>query len=354
MNHKRSAVLAGSLGVFICLGGLFGWSALVPALRAQYGFSALQTQMIFSLTVATFTVCTSVAGRLMSRWGPCPLTLVGGLLFGLGYSWASVSQGRFAILATSIGLVSGAGIGFAYICPLTACIQWFPDRKGLATGVTVASFGAGAILLTSLVEALLSRGWTVLEVFRLIGFAYGGTVCVGGLAMFRPPPARNQPRRAQPPIREVTRERAFWTLVIGVFSGTCAGLLIIGSLKPIGLNAGLTPGTAALGISCFAMGNASGRITWGWLSDRTGYRAIPWSLLWLGGAVLALSVARHVSLAFLLVSFLVGAGFGACFVLYAAQVGNHVLLSRAILLQDRKRARTPSSCLDQGTAKPHS
>jgi len=320
MRRKRGAVLAGALAAFVCLGGLFGWSAFAVALRAQYGFSALQTQVIFSLTVATFTVCTTVAGRLMGRWGPRPLTLIGGLLFGAGYGLASVSEGRFAVLAVSIGLLSGAGIGFGYICPLTACIQWFPDRKGLATGVTVASFGGGAILLTTLVEALLSRGWTVLEVFRLIGFAYGSVVCLGALLMFRPPVAPSPQIQFQKLVGTLIRDRAFRTLVAGLFSGTFAGLLLIGSLKPIGLSAGLPSSLAALAISFFAVGNAGGRIAWGWLSDRLGYRTIPWSLLWLGLAVLALIVARHTGPAFLVVSLLAGAGFGACFVLYAAQV----------------------------------
>ena len=320
MSQKRGAVLAGSVVVFVCLGGLFGWSAFVPELRARYGFSALQTQVIFSLTVATFTLCTTVAGRLMSRWGARSLTLLGGLLFGAGYGLASCSQGRFALLAVGLGLLSGAGIGFGYICPLTLCIQWFPDRKGLATGVTVASFGGGAILLTALAEMLLGRGWSVLEVFRFIGFAYGSVVCAGALLMFRPPVAPSAPLHFRKLAGELARDSSFWTLVTGIFAGTLAGLLIIGSLKPIGLSAGLNSTVAALAISFFAAGNAGGRIVWGWLSDRLGYRTIPWSLFWLGAAVLALIVARYAGLAFLAAAVLVGSGFGACFVLYAAQV----------------------------------
>lgn len=320
MSAKRHAVLAASLAVFVCLGALFGWSAFVPALRSRYGFSAFQTQAIFSLTVATFTVSTTLAGRLMGRWGPRPVTLLGGLLFGAGYLVASCSEGSFAVLALGIGLLTGAGIGFGYICPLTACIQWFPDRKGLATGVTVASFGGGAILLAALAEGLFSRGWTVLEVFRLLGVSYGGVVVAGALLLFRPPPASAGPAPSRRSAFELWRDRSFRALVLGIFCGTFAGLLIIGSLKPIGLQAGLSETTAVLGISFFAVGNAAGRIGWGWLSDRLGYRTIPLSLAWLGLAVLGLTLARAVGVAFLLTSLLVGSGFGACFVLYAAQV----------------------------------
>lgn len=320
MFAKRHGVLAASLAVFACLGAVFGWSAFVPALRSAHGLSALQTQVLFSLTVASFTVTTVIAGRWMGRYGPRRVTVLGGVLFGAGYLTAGASGGRFELMALGVGFLSGAGIGLAYICPLTLCIQWFPERKGLAAGVTVASFGGGAIVLSAWVEALLGRGWPVLEVFQWVGGIYGTIVALGGFLMFRPPAVAGAAAQPQPGLAELWRDPAFRTLAAGIFSGTFAGLLIIGSLKPIGLAAGLPVRAAVLSISGFAAGNAAGRIGWGWLSDRLGYRAIPLSLVWMGLSVLALTAGRGTAPVFLGASFLAGAGFGACFVLYAAQV----------------------------------
>jgi OFA family oxalate/formate antiporter-like MFS transporter len=113
----------------------------------------------------------------------------------------------------------------------------------------------------------------------------------------------------------------FLTLVLGMFCGTFAGMLVIGNLKPIGLAAGVPAISAAAAIGAFAIGNASGRIAWGWISDRTDERMIPVKLAALG-VPLALLAWVSSPTPFIVVSFAVGFGFGACFVVYAAQVAS--------------------------------
>ncbi len=320
---KRILVLPAAVLIQTCLGGVYAWSAFVPSLSTEYGLSAGRTQFIFGLTIASFTVAMVLAGRLMLKWGPRYVALLGGLLFACGHLISAASSGRFLWLLGGFGLVGGASIGFGYVAALTTGIQWFPKHKGLVTGVAVAGFGAGAVLLSMLTTLWLGSGWTVLEIFHAIGLAYGTAVCLGALLLFRPPNASEGTRVNLGTGKYLLKDPLFRALAVGMFCGTFAGLLVIGNLKPIGMAGGLSPDAAAVAISFFAAGNALGRLTWGWIWDRLGYSTIPLSLLFLGVAVVVLLPARLASIAFSVAALLVGFGFGASFVLYAVQVASH-------------------------------
>ena len=316
---KRYLVLAASISILLCIGGIYAWSVFVPSLRTDYGLSAGQAQLIFGATIASFTISMILAGRWQERIGPRPVAALGGLLFGGGYLLGSLSRGEFLLLLLGIGVIAGIGVGFVYVCPLATCLRWFPERKGLVTGLTVAGFGLGAVLQSAIVESLFARAMDVLTIFAWIGVAYGAVI-VGGASFLSVPgrPASQAPPRALY-LRALLQERSFWALFAGMFAGTFAGLLVIGNLKPIGLEAGVEAHVATLAVSLLAVGNALGRLSWGWLFDRFGRKVIPSSLLLLGLAVAALLLAGHEWL-FPLTVVLIGFGFGACFVVYAAQI----------------------------------
>lgn len=312
--------LIGGFVIMTGMGGVYAWSAFVPVLRADHLFTTAQTQIVFGTIIAVFTLAMVWAGRLLKRWGPRLLSLAGGLLFACGYWVASQSGGGFAGVLAGIGLLSGAGIGFGYVSAIASAVQWFPHRKGLAVGVVVAGFGGGAIVLSQWVERLLGAGLSVPDIFRVIAVNYGAVICLASLILFRPPAGPASEAAETPGVAALCRDRFFRKLVAGMFCGTFAGLLVIGNLKPIGVDGNLSAATAGLAISFLAAGNLAGRIVWGWVSDKLGYRAIPLSLLMLAGALLALVPGHHNGIAFAAAAMLVGFGFGSCFVLYAAQV----------------------------------
>ncbi len=317
---RKLLVLAGAIVILICLGGVYAWSACVLPLRAEYGYSSTQTQIIFGAAIAVFTLAMTWAGRLQPRYGPRCNAVVCALLFGCGYLAASWSPGRFALVFLGISVLGGAGIGFGYVAALATPLQWFPRHKGVVTGCAAAGFGGGAIITAWCVEHLLAAGVRLPGVFQIIGLASSAVILVCALSL-------RMPHRAAvvhvPPalgVRTVLGQRLFWVLSAGMWSGTFAGLLVIGNLKSIGLEAGLSATQANLAISLFALGNAAGRVSWGQLYDKLGYRMIPWSLAFLCASLLLLSVLHSAGAVFAIVTLLIGFGFGACFVVYAAHV----------------------------------
>ena len=316
---KRLLVLPAAVAIQVCLGGVYAWSAFTPALRAEYALTNGQTQCLFGLAIAVFTVAMLFAGRWVGRHGARRLALGSALLFLAGQGLASVSGGRFPLLLLGSGLLVGASIGFGYVAALTTATAWFPRRKGLVIGVTVAAFGAGAMVLSTLAARLLHAGVAVLDIFRIIGVAYGSVIGLSGILLFPAPKAADSGGGT-------FATHGFWRnahcriLFLGMFCGTFAGLLVIGNLAPMGLEGGLALRTGSAAITFFAAGNMVGRMVWGWLFDRYGQRTIPISMAFLSVAMMALYAVRHTPGGFLSVALLTGFGFGASFVLYAAHV----------------------------------
>lgn len=308
------------------LGGIYAWSEFVPLLTAGYGLTTSQCGLIFGATIAVFTCVMIPAGRFMQRHGARLSALVGALLFAAGYLIASLSEGGFIPLFLGLSVVTGAGIGFGYICPLTVCMQWFPDKKGLVTGVSVAGFGAGAMLLSLVAEYLLvTRAMDVMHVFRVVGIGSGLIAACSAMLLREPRHGRSAANlgpadgdTSLPP--GLLRSPNFALLCLGMFCGTFAGLLVVGNLKPIALSLGLGNSAATLAISVFALGNALGRIGWGQVHDRIGTRrTIVLSQAFLGLSMLLFVLPSTPPFVFAAV-LLTGLGFGGCFVVYASSV----------------------------------
>ncbi len=319
MPHKYVVLLC-SILIQICLGGIYAWAVFVPALRQTHGLSTAQTQAIFGTAIAFWTLAMIPAGRALPRIGPRAVAALAGLLFWSGSGLVAISGGSFWLLWLGVGVLIGPAIGCGYVCALTLCVQWFPTRRGLATGLAVSSFGAGAILEAALAELLFKAGWDVLPTIGWIGLGYG--LLIGLAAMGLTAPAGQIRQESTPPIplRRLLADRPFRLATLGLSSGTFAGLLVIGNLKSIGLAGGLDPAVCTIGVGLFAVGSATGRIAWGWISDWADPRTMPLSLLLLAAAVLLVYPASFLAGLFLPICAMVGFSYGACFVLYAAYI----------------------------------
>ena len=143
-EHNRWLIVVGAILIQLALGAIYAWSVFTARLTdaaGVYAFSASETAWVFSAGLATFAIVMVLAGRWLPRTGPRMLTVIGGLLLGAGYLLAGFFGDSFWVQLAGIGIIGGAGIGVAYVVPIAVCVKWFPDKKGLITGLAVAGFG---------------------------------------------------------------------------------------------------------------------------------------------------------------------------------------------------------------------
>jgi len=285
---NRWLVVVGALLIQLCLGAIYAWGAFTTALQDTQGafkYSAAQTSWIFSAGLASFAIVMILAGRLQDKYGPRIIAIIGGLMLGAGYIIAGFTGTSFPLMLFFIGIVGGAGIGMGYVCPIAACVKWFPDLKGLITGLAVAGFGAGAFIFVKLAGSWLGLIETqgVNGTFLVFGIIFAISVVAGALLLSNPP-AGWKPKGWNPPVSSDGSEKAnvknltqgqtvrtpqFWMIWLAfVFSAGC-GLMVIKCLKNFGVfEGGLTPAAAGSALGLLALFNGLGRVVWGTVSHK--------------------------------------------------------------------------------------
>jgi len=166
----------------LCLGATYSWSVYVKDLRTILSISQAAAQLPFSIFYFIFPATMVISGKVLEKLGPSLSTILGGTLFGLGWYISSFGSGNFVYSIIGNGIIAGIGAGIAYIVPISTCIKWFPDKKGLITGIAVAGFGGGAALVSYVGGYFLSHGWTPFQFFRLLGGAFFTLVVLSGFS----------------------------------------------------------------------------------------------------------------------------------------------------------------------------
>ncbi|HKY70165.1 MAG TPA: MFS transporter, partial [Gammaproteobacteria bacterium] len=164
---NRWWVVMGGILIQLCLGAIYAWSAFTTQLTsAPFLFTRTQTEVIFSAGLVTFAIVMALfSGKWEKKVGPRKVSMAGGILLGLGYVLAGIVGTHFWGILVGVGLVGGAGIGLAYVCPISVLVKWFPDKKGMITGLAVAGFGFGALIWIKLTQGFqfgpfnLTPGW---------------------------------------------------------------------------------------------------------------------------------------------------------------------------------------------------
>src|SRR5437870_8842465 len=175
-------------GVFfqIALGAVYAWSGFRVPLSKQFGWSISEVTLTFTISIFVLGFAAFFGGLWLNRKGPRVVALTGGVLYGVGVFLASFSANKLWWLYLSYGLIGGLGLGFGYIVPVAVLVKWFPDRRGLITGIAVGGFGAGA-LITAPVATRLIQSVGTLSTFAYLGVAYLGVTVAASLFMQNPP-----------------------------------------------------------------------------------------------------------------------------------------------------------------------
>jgi OFA family oxalate/formate antiporter-like MFS transporter len=292
MNRWWMALMGTALQV--CIGTVYAWSYFQNPLAQAYGWSNTEVAWVFSTAIVFLSLGAAVGGAMLPKYGPRKLAVLGALLFGSGYLLAALALSNHSLLLLYLGygVVGGTGIGLAYVTPVTTVAKWFPDKKGLATGLVIMGFGLGAMLMSKLIAPLLLQSFdhNFPVVFGVLGLLFLLLTTPIAWTLQEPPvgsswyvaPAKGAAASAinGGDVRKMLLSGKFAMIWLVMFCNSVAGIMFIGFQSPMiqelwhRSDPSLTPvqlaGLGATLIAASALFNGLGRFAWGSLSDRMG------------------------------------------------------------------------------------
>ena len=305
LEKKRWWIAAAAILMQLCLGTVYAWSVFKKPLMAAHGWGETPTQVTFMICIGMIGLSAAFGGLLVDKKGPRFVATVGGILFGVGTLLAGYADqvGNLWLLYLGFGLIAGLGNGFGYVTPIATLIRWFPDKRGLVTGLAVMGFGLGAFFMGRIAPGMITDHQVRNEAGAIVASGVAPTFYIWGLIFlvvvtaaaqaYKNPPAGWLPAGFTPPTKtvaaadsrnlaEAVRTPQWWMLWAMLFLNVSAGLGLLSQLSPMAqdvLRAKLSdPAKLAVAggtiLAIASIFNGLGRLFWAWLSDGIGRRAV--------------------------------------------------------------------------------
>ena len=280
-NYNRWLILIAAIASNICIGTLYAWSDFANPLGHLFGWAPPALALVFTINHGLSPVASTIGGFIQDKIGARNGMIIGGLMFTLGlYLSGTVSQVGSLYLTYSV--LAGTGGAIIYCANLGNTVKFFPDKRGLASGLCAAGYGCGAMIVAPIASGLIIK-YGVLATFQILGGAFFVIIAICAMLVKRAP-AGYKPAGWVPPAVSVNktsvvdviwhkmiRDVVWWSVLMMMFCGTMSGLMILAHASPIGqLMYELTPMKAAFFVSIITLANALGRIGFGSLSDKIG------------------------------------------------------------------------------------
>ncbi|HSP10901.1 MAG TPA: OFA family MFS transporter [Salegentibacter sp.] len=281
---NRWLIALSAIGIHLSIGAAYAYSVYTIPLTETMGWSVSSVTLAFTFMMVLGGGSAALFGRFVERSGPRKSAMLAAVLFGLGQagSGLSVALDSLPLFLLTYGILSGLGLGIGYIAPVSTLVKWFPDRRGLATGMAVLGFGAGA-LITAPVAAYLMETFSIPLTFYILGFSYFLLMTLAALYI-APPPKGWLPQGMKDAVKAGTRKikidltqstgkeavnsRHFWMLWTMMLINTSAGIMMISVASPMAQQVvGLSAGAAAAMVGFMGIFNGAGRIGWAAASD---------------------------------------------------------------------------------------
>ena len=330
----RWGIVIAALLLQFSIGAVYAWSVFSSALKKPDAMALTnpEASLPFTVTIGMIFIGSYIGGRIQDKVGPRPVALAGGIIYAIGCIIASFALShdntQLWLLILGYGVISGFGLGFAYIVPIAMLQKWFPDKRGLITGLAVAGFGFGAVLTAPVANWLIGMSPTEPNrAFLPLGIGYLVLALVGA-SFFRNPPAGYSVPGWVPATTGRTRDSAKqftegealrapqWYLLAAILTlNVTVGIALIAQASSSAIDiAGYSVAGAAALVGVLALFNGGGRIFWAWVSGFTGRMTAFGLMLGLQGVcLLIIPYANNAVLFFILAAIIYlcyGGGFG--------------------------------------------
>lgn len=284
---NRWLIAASAVGMHLSIGSVYAWSVYTKPLIDKFGWDLKETQFTFSLAIFFLGISAAFLGRYAEKMGPRKSGLIAAVMFGLGIagSGVAIQLESLPLLYLSYGIIGGIGLGIGYITPVSSLVKWFPDKRGLATGLAIMGFGFAAVISSPLIVALIDAVG-ISNTFYIMGGSYFLVIFASSRYIAAPPVGwvpegmitdHTTDKKvvnedlSQLTAAEAVKTKRFWYLWIMFFINISCGVAIISAASPMAQEfAGLSAVAAAAMVGFMGVFNGGGRIGWATLSDQLG------------------------------------------------------------------------------------
>jgi MFS transporter, OFA family, oxalate/formate antiporter len=284
---NRWLIALSAVGIHISIGSVYAWSNFTTPLMNTFGWSAKQVQFTFSLAILFLGLSAAFMGHFVEKHGPRKSGLVAATFFGVGIfgSGFAVNAESLTLLYLFYGVLGGIGLGVGYIAPVSTLVKWFPDRRGLATGLAIMGFGFAAAIASPIMNKLI-ESVGIANTFFILGASYFVIMVLSSLYLEKPAEGwlpkgfsatgdgkgkKVVQDLAQLTANEAIKTRRFYYLWLMLFINVTCGIAVISAMKPLAVESiGLTTEAAAALVGALGIANGLGRIGWATISDYIG------------------------------------------------------------------------------------
>ncbi|KAA6451009.1 L-lactate MFS transporter [Bacillus swezeyi] len=274
-----------AVGIHLSIGSVYAWSVFTNPLAEQFGWSLSQISLTFSIAILFLGLSAAFLGHFVEKHGPKKSGMLAALFFGIGvtFSGAAVQLGSLPLLYLFYGVFGGIGLGVGYITPVSSLVKWFPDRRGLATGLAIMGFGFAALISSPIIQMLIINVG-IANTFFILGICYFLVMMISSIYL-APPEDSWVPKGfsdkksgkaqnmdlSQLTANEAVKTKRFYYLWFMLFINVTCGIAIISIASPLSQEStGMSAAAAAALVGVLGAFNGFGRIGWASVSDYIG------------------------------------------------------------------------------------
>ena len=292
-TRNRYVIASAGITLHLMIGGIYAWSVFTGPIVKQTGWAETSVSFAFNLAIFFLGMSAAFMGRLVEKFGPTITGTISSVCYGLGVflTGIAISNQQLWLLYLAYGVIGGLGLGASYVTPVSTIIRWFPDKRGLATGLAIMGFGFAALLTGPIAQTLMAS-FGVSSTFYILGIFYFLVMIIA--AQFIKKPRQNELPKA------VIKKASHFSLT--------------------GQN--MTANTAAIMVGILGLFNGFGRLIWATLSDYIG-RPRTYSAIFILDIVMLITlILCKVPVIFALALCLLLSCYGAGFSVIPAYLGD--------------------------------